>query len=194
MVVLSPAGVRADDVLVAACVSEPGSDLRLPTGFIEIGRSSVGDQFNGGLTTLIVAYHVLSATENADTTYTFEGPSSQIVTVAYRNASRQQPFAPAKVSSIQSQAVNGDRVAIDVPPLLTRSSALPLYVFAIRGTTSYPVLPGLDLAETTNGLAAYRATTASPAAVNVPGPHLEIPVSGAAPSILVASLAAAVDP
>lgn len=194
MTVLSPAGVRADDVLVAACLTDPGIEIRLPSGWIEVGNASTGNPFNGGLTTLVIGYHVLSATENADTTYAFEGTSGQIATIAYRNASRQQPLTPATVSSIQSLAVSADRAALDVPPFTTRGVSLSLYVFGIRGSTTYPAIPGLDRVEATSGLAVYRAPAAIPAAATVAEPHLEIPVSSGPPEVLVASLAVAIPP
>lgn len=191
---LSPAGVRPNDVLVSAWLSGPATSQRLPPDWIELGRADGGDPNNGGVTTLVLGYHVLSATENDDTTYAFDGSSGQIVTVAYRNALSKQPIAPVTVSSIQTEALGGGLAALDVPPFDTRGPSLPLYVFAIIGSTTYPVLPGLDRVEATSSLAAYRARTPSLAMMTVAGPHLEITVAGAAPKVMVASLAVVAGP
>jgi hypothetical protein len=190
---LSPAGVRPNDVLVSAWLSGPDS-VQLPSDWIELGRTSVGNPENGGAYTLVVGYHVLSEAENDGTTYAFEGSGGQVVTVAYRNASLKQPVTPLNVTSIQSQAVDGGVAALDVPPLDTRGVTLPLYVFAIEGSTTFPIIPGLERVEVTNDLAAYSARTASPAANTVAGPHLEIPFAGAAPDVMVASLAMVAGP
>jgi hypothetical protein len=191
---LSPAGVRPDDLLVSAWLSGPSTSQRLPPDWIELGRADAGDPFNGGVTTLVLGYHVLSATENDDTTYTFDGSGGQIVTIAYRNVQRKQPITPVTVSSIQTEALGGGLAALDVPPFDTRGTSLPLYIFAIIGSTTYPILPDLDRVEATNSLAAYRARTPSLAMVTVAGPRLEITVAGAAPKVLVASLAVVAGP
>jgi hypothetical protein len=191
---LSPAGVRAGDVLVSAWLSGPTGIQRLPSDWIELGRTNGGDPFNGGIATLVVGYHLLSETESDDTTYRFDGSSGQIVTVAYRNAARKQPVTPATVSSIQAEARGGGLGALDVPPFDTRGTSLPVYVFAILGSTTYPTIEGLDRVEATSSIAAYRARSASPAGVTVAGPHLEISVGGAASKVMVASLAVVAGP
>jgi hypothetical protein len=191
---LSPAGVRPDDLLVAAWLCGPTTMQRLPSDWIELGRQNVGDPNNGGLTTLVVGYHVLAATESDATTYTFDGTSGVITTIAYRNTGRIQPVTPATVSTIQTQPLGGGVAALDVPPFDTRAISLPLYVFAIMGSTTFPILPGLERVEATSSLAAYCARTASPAATSVNGPHLEITVAGPAPNVMVASLAVVAGP
>jgi hypothetical protein len=191
---LSPAGVRPNDVLLSAWLSGPALTQRFPSDWIELGRTNLGDPNNGGITTLAVGYHVLSETENDATTYAFDGSRGQIATVAYRNAVRQQPATPASVSSIQTDARGGGVATLDVPPFDTRGTSIPLYVFAILGSTTYPTIPSLDRVEATSSLAVYRARTSSPATSTVAGPRLEITVAGAAPTVMVASLAVVAPP
>ena len=52
---LSPAGVRADDLLVSAWLSGPSTAQRLPSDWIELGRAVGGDPNNGGVTTVVVS-------------------------------------------------------------------------------------------------------------------------------------------
>jgi hypothetical protein len=193
MKMMSPAGVRPGDVLVSTW-SGPAAYPRLPDGWIDLGRTEIGDPNNGGVYLMEVAYHVLSDAESDDTTYMFEGAHGSITTLAFRNASPKQPVTPLAVTKIQAQDLDGGRAALDAPPLETRSISRLFYVFANLRTTTFPTLPGLDLVETTGGLAAYCAQAVSPPLVTVPGPHLEITVNGGAPNVMVAALAVVVGP
>jgi len=185
---LSPAGARAGDVLICAWLSGPASSQALASDWVELGRTSGGDPNNGGVTQLLVGYHVLSETESDDTTYTFDGSTGEVALMGYRNASTKQPVTPVTVAPIQSDALGGGRASIDVPALQTRGASLPLFVFALIGSTTFPVIAGFERLEATTNLAVYDGTAALPA-VNVAGPHLEITVAGPAPSIMVGSLA-----
>jgi hypothetical protein len=165
--VLSPPGVRPDDVLVGVWTAGQQSN-DLPLRWTEQGRTTV---FDCCFTPVVVflGYHVVASDESDATSYAFtsaDGPSA-ISLVAFRNARTNQPLAPVIISTLALAPGDAGAAVLDADPFQARGTTVPLLALGSVREATFPNLDGYTRAEATGTVALYFALQSSPSGATV---------------------------